>query len=150
MLNFEISAQKNNQCSNRSDKCCSYLSISPYEKFEFAHSFSIYKQSSDYTPNEDLMEEICIYLNGIFRELFKKSRHRQKLILLLTLKYKNSRRQTNFTSSYQWSKIVKSIGHAKIYWFHSRKIGFGSCSSTLKQHVGVFFDSFILPEGLPL
>ena len=61
-------------------------------------------------------------MNGIFRELFKKSRHRQ---LLLTLKYKNSRRQTNFTSSYQWSKIVKSIGHAKIYWFHSRKIGFG-------------------------
>ena len=99
---------------------------------------------------EDLMEKICIYLNGIFRELFKKSRHRQKLLLLLTLKYKNSRRQTNFTSSYQWSKIVKSIGHAKIYWFHSRKIGFGSCSSTLKQHVGVFFDSFILPEGLPL
>ena len=29
---------------------------------------------ADYTPNEDLMEEICIYLNGIFRELFKKSR----------------------------------------------------------------------------
>ena len=37
------------------------------------------------------------------------------------------------------------------------KLGLGSCSSTLKQHqrrqsqyVGVFFDSFILPEGLPL
>ena len=37
------------------------------------------------------------------------------------------------------------------------KLGLGSCSSTLKQqhqrqsqYVGVFFDSFILPEGLPL
>ena len=130
MLNFEISAQKNNQCSNRSaDKCCSYLNISLYETFEFAHSFSIYKQSSDYTPNEDLMEEICIYLNGIFRELFKKSRHRQ----LLYCSHQSTKipggRQT--TSSYQWSKIVKSIGHAKIYWFHSRKIGFG----VLQQHI---------------